>query len=77
MELLMGFLRNPKCRLRLVIKLLEDYILPLQDTVDWGPSLPCNIRGQMNLHPRAAMEWRAGDEAEHIVKFYDKILSDI
>ena len=28
MELLMGFLRNPKCRLRLVIKLLEDYILP-------------------------------------------------
>jgi len=77
MELLMGFLRNPKFRLRPVIRLLEEHILPLQDTVDWGPSLPYNITGQMNLHPRAAMEWRAGDEAEHIVKFYDMILSDI
>ena len=77
MELLMGFLRNPKFRLRPVIRLLEEHILPLRDTVDWGPSLPYNITGQMNLHPRAAMEWRAGDEAEHIVKFYDKILSDI
>ncbi len=77
MELLMGFLRNPKFRLRPVIRLLEEHILPLRDTVDWGPSLPYNITGQMNLHPRAAIEWRAGDEAEHIVKFYDKILSDI
>ena len=77
MELLMGFLRNPKFRLRPVIRLLEEHILPLRDTVDWGPSLPYNITGQMNLHPRAAMEWRAGDEAEHIVKFYDKILSDV
>ncbi len=77
MELLMGFLRNPKFRLRPVIRLLEEHILPLRDTVDWGPSLPYNITGQMNLHPRAAMEWRAGDEAEHIVKFYDKIFSDI
>ncbi len=77
MELLMGFLRNPKFRLRPVIRLLEEHILPLRDTVDWGPSLPYNITGQMNLHPRAAMEWRAGDEAEHIVKFYDKIVSDI
>ncbi len=77
MDLLMGFLRNPKFRLRPVIRLLEEHILPLRDTVDWGPSLPYNITGQMNLHPRAAMEWRAGDEAEHIVKFYDKILSDI
>ena len=77
MELLMGFLRNPKFRLRPVIRLLEEHILPLRDTVDWGPSLPYNITGQMNLHPRVAMEWRAGDETEHIVKFYDKILSDI
>lgn len=77
MELLLGFLRNPKFRLRPIVKLLEEHILPLRDTVDWGPSVPYNITGQMNLHPRAAMEWRAGDEPEQIVQFYDKIISDI
>jgi len=77
MELLLGFLRNPKFRLRPIVKLLEEHILPLRDTVDWGPSVPYNITGQMNLHPRSAMEWRAGDEPEEIVRFYDKIISDI
>jgi 4-hydroxy 2-oxovalerate aldolase len=77
MELLLGFLRNPKFRLRPIVKLLEEHILPLRATVDWGPSVPYNITGQMNLHPRAAIEWRAGDEPEQIVKFYDKIFSDV
>ena len=77
MELLLGFLRNPKFRLRPIVKLLQDYILPLQETVDWGPSVPYNITGQMNLHPRAAMEFRAGEDPEQILHFYDKIISDI
>ena len=51
MELLLGFLRNPKFKLRPIVKLLEEHILPLRDTVDWGPSVPYNITGQMNLHP--------------------------
>jgi 4-hydroxy 2-oxovalerate aldolase len=76
MELLLGFLRNPKFRLRPVIKALQDHILPLQDTVDWGPTVPYNITGQMNLHPRAAMEFRASDDRDQILKFYDKIISD-
>ncbi len=77
MELLLGFLRNPKFRLRPIVKLLQDHILPLRETVDWGPSLPYNITGQMNLHPRAAMEFRASDDRENIAAFYDKIFSDI
>ncbi len=77
MELLLGFLRNPKFRLRPIVKLLEEHILPLRATVDWGPSVPYNITGQMNLHPRSAIEWRASDECEEIVKFYDKIISDV
>jgi len=77
MELLLGFLRNPKFRLRPVIKLIQDHILPLQSTVDWGPSIPYNIVGQMNLHPRAAMEFRAGDQPDDFIAFYDKIMSDV
>ncbi|MCA9231845.1 MAG: aldolase catalytic domain-containing protein [Planctomycetales bacterium] len=77
MELLLGFLRNPKFHLRPIIKLLQDYILPLQASVDWGPSVPYNITGQLNLHPRAAMECRASEQRDDLIAFYDKIVSDI
>ena len=76
MELLLGFLRNPKFKLRPVIQLLQDHILPLRDTVDWGPSVPYNITGQLNLHPRAAMQFRATEQREEILSFYDQILSE-
>ncbi len=51
MELLLGFLRNPKFRLRPIIGLLQNHIEPLKATVEWGPLVPYNITGQMNLHP--------------------------
>ena len=77
MELLLGFLRNPKFKLRPVIELLRDQIEPLRETVEWGPLVPYNITGQLNLHPRQAMQFRAGDEPGDYVKFYDQIVSDI
>ena len=77
MELLLGFLRNPKFKLRPVIQLLRDKIDPLRETVEWGPLVPYNITGQMNRHPRAAMEFRAGDEKDDYLKFYDQMVSDI
>ncbi len=77
MELLLGFLRNPKFRLRPIVRLLQDHILPLRETVDWGPSVSYNITGQMNLHPRAAMELRASENPEAILDFYDDIFRDI
>ena len=77
MELLLGFLRNPKFKLRPIIRLLQDHIEPLKATVEWGPLIPYNITGQMNLHPRAAMQFRASDEKDDYVKFYDQVASDI
>jgi 4-hydroxy 2-oxovalerate aldolase len=77
MELLLGFLRNPKFRLRPVVKLLRDKIDPLRATVEWGPLVPYNITGQLNLHPRAAMQFRAGDSKDDYVKFYDEIVRDV
>ncbi len=77
MELLLGFLRNPKFRLRPIIRLLQDHIEPLKATVEWGPLVPYNITGQMNLHPRAAMQFRASNEKDDYVKFYDQVAADI
>jgi 4-hydroxy 2-oxovalerate aldolase len=77
MELLLGFLRNPKFRLRPIIALLQNHIEPLKATVEWGPLLPYNITGQMNLHPRAAMQFRASKEKDVFVKFYDQVVADV
>ncbi len=75
-ELLLGFLRNPKFRLRPVIELLQTHIEPLKATLNWGPSVPYNITGQMNLHPRAAIQFLASDERNDFVKFYDQVAID-
>ncbi len=77
MELLLGFLRNPKFNLRPVIKLLRDDIEPLRETVEWGPLVPFNITGQLNLHPQAAIKYRSGEHKDDYLKFYDDIVRDI
>ena len=76
MELLLGFLRNPKFRLRPIIQLLQEHIFPLHKTLDWGALVPYNITGQMNLHPKAAMEFLDGDDKENIVGFYDEVVGN-
>jgi 4-hydroxy 2-oxovalerate aldolase len=75
-ELLLGFLRNPKFKLRPVLQLIQEKILPLKQQYDWGPSIPYHITGQMNMHPRSAMAFRAGDNPDDYVSFYDQVMSD-
>lgn len=76
-ELLLGFLRNPKFDVRPVIDVIENHIVPLRQEIEWGPSVPYNITGQLNQHPRAAIEWREGEEKDNLLAFYDKIVSEI
>jgi 4-hydroxy 2-oxovalerate aldolase len=77
MELLLGFLRNPKFKLRPIIALLQHHIEPLRASVEWGPLVPYNITGQLNLHPRAAMQFRASNDKDDFVKFYDQVVADV
>ncbi len=58
MEHLVGFIRNPKYKLRPVIDLagLEMESLRAAGTV-WGPSLAYLLTGQFNQHPRAAIAY--------------------
>jgi len=48
----------------------------LRKTLTWGPLLPYNLTGQMNLHPRDAMQFLASAEKDDYVKFYDQIVSE-
>jgi len=77
MELMLGFLRNPKFRLRPVLQLLQDQFIPLREKMEWGPCIPYNLSGQLNQHPRAAMAVRASKDKDNYVEFYDKCVSDI
>ena len=76
MELMLGFLRNPKFKLRPVMELLQEHIQPLREKLTWGPLVPYNLTGQMNLHPRAAIQFLDSEERDQFVKFYDQIVSE-
>jgi 4-hydroxy 2-oxovalerate aldolase len=73
MELLIGFLRNPKFRNRPVYQVIQDQVLPLSRTLEWGPYVQYNITGQLNEHPRSAIAARAGGCRDKYVDFYDKL----
>jgi 4-hydroxy 2-oxovalerate aldolase len=77
MELLIGFLRNPKFRIRPIYTVLQDYLQPLRQEVEWGPYIEYNITGQLNQHPRAAIAARKGEDCDKYVEFYDKLTSDV
>ncbi len=77
MELLLGFLRNPKFKIRPVLKLLQEHFVPLRQQMEWGPSVPYNITGQLNQHPRGAIAARAGADKDNYTDFYDKCVADV
>lgn len=77
MELLIGFLRNPKFRIRPIYQVVQDHLLPLSRTVEWGPYAQYNITGQLNEHPRSAIAARSGDRRDNYVEFYDKLTGEV
>jgi 4-hydroxy 2-oxovalerate aldolase len=76
LELLMGFLRNPKFKLRPVIECIQRRVKPMRAKLRWGPEIPYMITGQLNEHPRAAMEFMEGDDCDNFVKFYDELMEE-
>ena len=73
LELLIGFLKNPKYKLMPVLKFIEEFIVPLEKELDWGYSIPYMITGQLNEHPRAAM--KARDEKDTKYREFYKTLT--
>ncbi|NLS93866.1 MAG: nucleoid-structuring protein H-NS [Planctomycetaceae bacterium] len=77
MELLIGFLRNPKFKIRPIYKVIQDQLQPLRQTVEWGAFPEFMITGQLNEHPRSAIAARRGEMCDRYVEFYDKMISDV
>lgn len=76
LELLLGFLHNPKFRLRPVLQCIQDHIEPLRDSLRWGFDIPYMLTGLLNQHPRPAMKFLAGEDTTGIVKFYDDLVEE-
>jgi 4-hydroxy 2-oxovalerate aldolase len=75
-ELLIGFLHNPKFHLRPLLQCCQEVFAPLARELDWGYSVPYAITGQLNQHPRAAIKWRAGESPDDYVTFYDQVMEE-
>ena len=74
MELLLGFLRNPKYNIKPVLKFVQNQILPLKKAgVVWGCDVQYMLTGQQNQHPREAIEF-TDQHREDYSDFYLSLL---
>ena len=76
MELLLGFLKNPKYSLYSLLQFIEKYMIPLKESgVVWGYDLQYMFTGQLNRHPREAMAFTA-DKRKDYCEFYKSLLEN-
>lgn len=76
MELLLGFLKNPKYSLYSLLEFIERYMIPLkQQGIAWGYDLQYLFTGQLNRHPREAMTFTAEGRSDYC-EFYKSLLEN-
>ncbi len=74
MELLLGFLKNPKYNTFPVYTFLEKNMQPLKEKgVVWGYDIQYLMTGQLNQHPRTAIEFTKNNRKDYS-EFYNEIL---
>ena len=73
LELLIGFLKNPKFDIRPILDVISNEFIPLRNKIEWGYIIPYAITGMFNEHPRTAMALRASDKKENYREFYEGI----
>jgi 4-hydroxy 2-oxovalerate aldolase len=80
LELLLGFLKNPKFDIRPILRVIGTDILPLRKNMEWGYSIPYMICGMLNVHPLDAMDVMnlpADDPRRYeFVKFYEQMAGE-
>lgn len=76
MELLLGFLKNPKYNLYALLTFIEKYMVPLKKSgVNWGYDIQYMLTGQLNRHPRAAMAFTEENRGDYC-EFYKSLLEN-
>jgi len=77
LELLLGFLRNPKYSLRPVVKFIQENIPALQEKgLEWGFNIPYMLTGQLNLHPKIAIDYLDSKDKNDHLSFFDKLMNE-
>ncbi|MBE6837188.1 MAG: nucleoid-structuring protein H-NS [Ruminococcus sp.] len=75
-ELLLGFLKNPKYNLYPLLKFIEKYMKELKDKgVVWGYGLQYMFTGHFNRHPREAIDF-TNNKREDFSEFYKSLLDN-
>ncbi len=74
LELLVGFLKNPKYNIYHILTFIEKYMKPLRDSgVHWGYDLQYMFTGLLNRHPRSAIEFTENERTDY-ANFYKSLL---
>lgn len=73
LELLIGFLKNPKFDIRPILDLISQEFVPLREKLEWGYIIPYAISGMLDEHPKAAMELRSSHKKENYREFYESL----
>ncbi len=76
LELLIGFLKNPKFDIRPILDLISKEFIPLRNKIEWGYIIPYAITGMLDEHPRAGMELRNSDKKEDYKEFYNTLTAE-
>ena len=74
LELLLGFLKNPKFKLAPVLKFVQDYMLPMREQYEWGYLIPFMVTGILNEHPRSGIACRQSEDKDKFMEFYEDML---
>ena len=74
LELILGFLKNPKFDIRPVLDLISKEFIPLREKIEWGYIIPYAITGILDEHPRAAMALRESEKKENYREFYESLV---
>jgi 4-hydroxy 2-oxovalerate aldolase len=77
LELLIGFLKNPKFDIRPILDLISKEYVPLREKLEWGYIIPYAIAGMLDEHPKAAMELREGPKKENYREFYESLTAGL
>ncbi len=73
LELLLGFLKNPKFDLRPIIDLIGTEFINIRQEIEWGYVIPYMLTGVMDVHPRSGMALLNSDKRDEYLEFYDKL----
>ncbi|MFA4889816.1 MAG: aldolase catalytic domain-containing protein [Candidatus Omnitrophota bacterium] len=76
LELVLGFLKNPKFDIRPILDVISKEFIPLREKMEWGYIIPYAITGILDEHPRAAIALRDSDKKENYREFYESLVGE-